>query len=185
MTTNENPGALAGATGVNKVGQLSTPVVERHTACVHATQRSRVFAGVDIGLEGAIALLTTEGALRTSSRKLTPATPSSSSSARTAWRRTCRRLQLREEPGHDRRRSRHTPHPPNADYARRVEAHDRHPAGQRGGQRPCEGGGDPPLALQGRALRPQAGRRQGRKRADRGGRHAAGEAPMTLLSRRN
>jgi crossover junction endodeoxyribonuclease RuvC len=63
MTTNENPGALAGATGVNKVDQLSTPVVEHHTARVHATQRSRVFAGVDIGLEGAIALLTAEGAL--------------------------------------------------------------------------------------------------------------------------
>src|ERR1700683_4655632 len=63
MTTNENPGSLAGATGVNKVDQLSTPVVERHTAWVHATQRSRVFTGVDIGLEGAIALLTVEGAL--------------------------------------------------------------------------------------------------------------------------
>jgi crossover junction endodeoxyribonuclease RuvC len=63
MTTNENPGAPAGATGVNKIDQLSTPIVELHTACVYATQRSRVFAGVDIGLEGAIALLTAEGAL--------------------------------------------------------------------------------------------------------------------------
>jgi predicted RNase H-like nuclease (RuvC/YqgF family) len=63
MIANENPSPLAGATGVNKVDQLSTPVVELHTACVHATQRSRLFAGVDIGLEGAIALLTAEGAL--------------------------------------------------------------------------------------------------------------------------
>jgi crossover junction endodeoxyribonuclease RuvC len=63
MTAKENPGALAGATGVNKGDQLSTPVVERHTACVRATQPPPVFAGVDIGLEGAIAVLTAEGAL--------------------------------------------------------------------------------------------------------------------------
>jgi hypothetical protein len=56
MTANENPGPLAGATGVNQIDQLSTLVLEVHTACAQTLTTPAVWkrtVGIPPGKEGA------------------------------------------------------------------------------------------------------------------------------------